>query len=271
MSGSSILNINGLQVAYLKRNSDKAEAIIFIHGNSASSRFWMKQVNDPRLSGYRLIAIDLPAHGASGASQNPVADYPPMALGKTVAGIINMLGVDRYVLVGISFGTNVIAEALGHGIRPLGMCLASPCMVGAGYGLDKVFKSEVDTRFLFSHAFDRQAVANSYRESLPTLSIDDQIQIVDDYFLVKPPFRDALAQGVMAGMMQDEIVLLKQYGRPCLVVFGDDEKAIDVHYLDGAPFPIWQQIFRIPGGHFFTLDSEEAFNTLLAGYCRAVL
>ena len=49
--------------------------ILLIHGNSSSSRIWQKQLQGPLGAKYRLIAIDLPGHGASSPPPNPEQDY----------------------------------------------------------------------------------------------------------------------------------------------------------------------------------------------------
>ena len=45
--------------------------IVLIHGNSASSRVWQKQLEGPLGRKYRLIAIDLPGHGDSAPAPHP--------------------------------------------------------------------------------------------------------------------------------------------------------------------------------------------------------
>ena len=69
------LAVKGIRISYIEQNPDCKNIIFFIHGNSISSTTWMKQLSSELLSKYRLIAIDLPAHGDSEASPEPDNDY----------------------------------------------------------------------------------------------------------------------------------------------------------------------------------------------------
>ncbi|MCA9981628.1 MAG: alpha/beta fold hydrolase, partial [Anaerolineales bacterium] len=52
------------KVAYYE-SSGAGPAILFIHGNSSSGQTFQHQLNSPLGETHRLIAVDLPGHGAS--------------------------------------------------------------------------------------------------------------------------------------------------------------------------------------------------------------
>ncbi len=74
------LQINNIRLAYVEQNLTATKTIIFVHGNSLSSKMWQKQFNSELLKEYRLIAFDLPAHGKSSAPLNPEKDYKDFIL-----------------------------------------------------------------------------------------------------------------------------------------------------------------------------------------------
>jgi|SRR5690349_13822097 pimeloyl-ACP methyl ester carboxylesterase len=85
------LQIGGQTIAGYQ-SQGTGRPILLVHGNSSSSRIWQKQLQGPLGSKYRLIAIDLPGHGASSPPPNPEQDYsgpgyaasslrPPVRLG----------------------------------------------------------------------------------------------------------------------------------------------------------------------------------------------
>lgn len=107
-----LINVFDINLAYLEKNEDKEHIIFFIHGNSASANSWNAQLNSHILRDYRLISIDLPAHGDSEGSSNPTADYTVPQMGKIVAAAIQSLaGENPYLLAAISLGTNILAES----------------------------------------------------------------------------------------------------------------------------------------------------------------
>ena len=120
-----------VSLAYLEKNPQFEKTVYFIHGNSGSCRTWRKQFCYEFFNSYRLIAFDLPAHGQSSASDNPTHDYSPITTGQIIATAIKNLANDNsYALVGFSYGTNVIAEALNHNLKPAGIVLNASCVIG---------------------------------------------------------------------------------------------------------------------------------------------
>ena len=61
--------------------------ILLIHGNSSSSRIWQKQLQGPLGAKYRIIAIDLPGHGASSPPPNPAGDYSGRGYAAAIAAV----------------------------------------------------------------------------------------------------------------------------------------------------------------------------------------
>jgi pimeloyl-ACP methyl ester carboxylesterase len=45
--------------------------VVLIHGNSSSSRVFSRQLDGPLGQRFRLIAVDLPGHGASDDAKDP--------------------------------------------------------------------------------------------------------------------------------------------------------------------------------------------------------
>ena len=79
------------------------EAVVFIHGSACNLGFWRHQI--PALAArYRVIAIDLPGHGQSGA---PQVEYSMEYFAEGVAAVLTKAGVARAVLVGHSMGLPV--------------------------------------------------------------------------------------------------------------------------------------------------------------------
>ena len=57
----------------------RGSAVVLIHGNSASSRAFSRQLDGPLGKSLRLAAIDLPGHGASGDANDPTLTARPCA------------------------------------------------------------------------------------------------------------------------------------------------------------------------------------------------
>jgi pimeloyl-ACP methyl ester carboxylesterase len=76
-------------------------ALVLIHGAGSSSEVWPRQLR--RLPGFRVFAVDLPAHGKSGGlPENSIVGYAAQLLEWMQAN-----DIDRAVLVGHSMGAAI--------------------------------------------------------------------------------------------------------------------------------------------------------------------
>jgi pimeloyl-ACP methyl ester carboxylesterase len=267
------IHVAGTKLAYLDKNEEKENIIFFIHGNSLSSRSWNAQLNSELLKDYRLIAIDLPAHGDSEVAANPATDYSIPGLGAIMAlAIKSLAGSSPYLMTGLSLGTNILAESLAFELRPGGIVLAGSCLVGEKYSLDSFAYPDTHIHVVFTE----QAPENEVRKYAAQVMTNDKEAIVDefiaDYYGVKLPFRSVLMNSIQEHQFNDEIELVGSVNKPVLMIFGKDEQIINPDYLDDIPLNLWnQKIYKIPGAsHLVNSDQPEAFNKLLAAYAADI-
>jgi len=92
------LEIEGRRIHY--RDQGEGEIVLLLHGLAGSSRFWEDTLKELP-AGFRGIAPDLPGFGDSERPQKGYSfyDYP-----RTMQGLLNTLGVKRFLLVGHSMG-----------------------------------------------------------------------------------------------------------------------------------------------------------------------
>lgn len=92
---------NGLTVHVRDEGPRDAPAILLVHGSSASLHTWEPWV--ARLSDdYRVVTYDQPGHGLTGP--HPEGDYPTESFVDTLAGVVDNLGLTRFVVGGNSMG-----------------------------------------------------------------------------------------------------------------------------------------------------------------------
>ncbi|MBB1287358.1 alpha/beta hydrolase [Flavisolibacter sp. BT320] len=263
------INIDHNFLSYLEKNEAGATTIFFIHGNSGSARTWNSQLNSSLLSSYRLIAIDLPGHGDSFRSEDPGKDYSPPATAKLLATTITILRQNKpFILVGFSYGTNLIAEMLQHEIRPDGICMIGMCCVGQLQPMNMVFKLESPPPVFFYNEKNKSVITCSIENML--VEKDNTTFLADDYQDTDPFFRLCLMQAAANGNVSDEIELLQNFQIPICVVFGVNDTLINIDYLQDSILMMWEKkIFQIEAaGHFVHLDKQEEVNRLIQVYAN---
>ena len=80
-----------------------APAVLLVHGWEHRASFWRAWVQPLLGAGFRVVALDGPAHGASGGRQTTLTDF-----GGAVQAVVNSLGEVRAV-VAHSFGAAAVA------------------------------------------------------------------------------------------------------------------------------------------------------------------
>jgi pimeloyl-ACP methyl ester carboxylesterase len=98
--------IDGLDIFYREAGPKDAPVILLLHGFPTSSHMFRNLI--PRLADrYRVIAPDYPGFGQSSAPSNTEFSYTFDKLAKSIEGLTESLGIDRYVLYVMDYGAPV--------------------------------------------------------------------------------------------------------------------------------------------------------------------
>lgn len=217
--------------------------VCLVHGSAGSHAVWIRQMED-LADIARVIALDLPGHGASGGTDIGSID----AAANVVLGLLDALAIDRVVLGGHSMGGAVVqAFALAHSSRLAGLVL-----VGTGArlrvmpeifaGLERDY--QIGVRFLTGLALASNAPAELVSAiERQTLQTAPRAHLGD--------FRACDAFDVM-----DRVESIRT---PTLIVCGEDDRLTPPKYarylrdhIKGA------QLALIPGaGHYVQIERGE--------------
>lgn len=231
--------------------------VLFLHSLAGTRHHWDAQLRHLR-SGRRAVALDLPGHGSSG----PLPGEPVSSgdLASVVASACDALELDRFVLVGHSFGGGV-AQALAGRLagRVAGLVLADP--VG-----DHRDEREEIGGFLARLRTDayREVVAGFWEEILEGAEDDTRERVLADLRATPP---ETVIRGMEALASHDPAAALAPYDGPVLVVRNPrfDE-----------PSALHRVIPQLPtvelGGasHWFQMDRPGAFNGVLDDFLERV-
>ncbi len=102
----TVASRDGVPIAYTA-TGDGELALVFIHGGYADQSFWDPQVDAFR-DEYRVVTLDLAAHGASGKGRE---SWSIDAFAADVSAVLATLELDAVILVGNSLGGPVALAA----------------------------------------------------------------------------------------------------------------------------------------------------------------
>lgn len=228
--------------------------IVFIHGNGANLTQWGGQLAHFRKA-HRVIAIDLRGMGKSEVPSDGVYTIPAMA--EDIHLVVNALNVDRFVLVGHSFGGAVVAAyAAAHPERVEGVVYAD----SAG---DIKATPEQSARYLDALRMDKtKVVRTAYEPILATASPQVKAAVLDS---VDRTSTEAYSESMES--MRDFSVAkaLAAYKGPVLAIAATDTPS-SLH----VQFPSIP-VRRMTGvGHWLMMEKPAEFNAILGEFVSSV-
>ncbi len=116
-----------IRLSYKMAGTAKKPALIYIHGLSCSSDYWVHVMENRNLKkGFLLLALDLPGHGLS--SKPRWFDYSMEAFSSVINRFIKSLGLSNIrAIVGFSMG-GPIAIGLWKSVRSKKLILVEPVL-----------------------------------------------------------------------------------------------------------------------------------------------
>jgi pimeloyl-ACP methyl ester carboxylesterase len=207
--------------------------VVLVHGSNASLHTWEPWVQRLTAKGYRVISLDLPAHGLSGPT--PQGLYTSAAYVGIVEQLVDRLGLQRFVLGGNSMGGGVAWRyAVAHPDRLAGLILVDasgkPMPKGASPPLGFRLARVPVARDILASVTPRSLIESSFKQSVSNQAIATPA-MVDRYWelLLYPGNRRATVQrfGQYSG---DDGAAAKLAGLsvPTLILWGREDKLIPV-------------------------------------------
>lgn len=242
---------DGVRVAYYDWNSDAGGTpIVLQHGFSVGAvQNWVLNgvVEVITSRGRRVIALDARGHGESDKPRDP-ALYGGVRLARDLMGVIDLLKVESYDLVGYSMGAMIAVYAAVRDVRVRRLVLSGT----GGYLLDR---TKGDTAFLSVGIAD-------------ALAADDPARIADPVGawlrqLAEGAEADLIALSALARSTLQPVLPLDALRVPTLVLVGDrDPFAGAAERLAGAI--AGARLELVPGDHVSTLHNPLYATSALA-------
>ena len=182
--------------------------VVLWHGLFSSAQMnWIKWGHDQRIAeaGYEAIMLDFRVHGES-ESPTDLASYPENVLVRDVAALIEHLGLDDYVLGGLSLGARTSLHAVAHGV------LNPSRLIVGGMGTSGLGEWQ-----------KRSAHFKRVIDEFDTMKADDPAWYSRQF--LKSQGVDRVAARLLLDTMPDlDLVMLANVTIPTLVVCGDEDR-----------------------------------------------
>ena len=275
-AGAFVAGPAGQQVHYRDQGERGGPAIILIHGANSSLQTWEPVVKSLAAQ-YRVVTLDLPGHGLTGAT--PDTDYSAEGMMAAVDVVAAKLGLDHFILGGNSMGGWVSWRyAIDHPDRVDALLLID----AAGMPLRKGEKAPPSNvgfrvleypfgRWLATQITPRMLVEQSLRGSVAKQAIVDD-KMIDRYWelLRFPGNREAT---VLRARMDREPAMAARVGEikaPTLILFGDKDRLINPSAAKTFNERIaGSEVVLLPGiGHLPMEEAPDATAVAIADFLK---
>lgn len=246
----SVTSVDGVSIHY-QTAGDGPIPIVFVHGWSCDRSYWSEQL-DHFAAGHRVVALDLGGHGDSGLNRET---WTMSAFGADVAAVVEVLDLERAVLVGHSMGGAVVAEAA----KQLADRLIGLVVVDNFQNLDESMTPSEIEETLQPWVEDFVGVTQRVVRTMFVPTSDSALieHIVDDMSSGPPEVGVGAARDYFRWFGENP---LEGIGVPVVVINSD------VGPTNTEPFERYglELILMSDVGHFVMMEDPETFNRILA-------
>ncbi|MBC7476842.1 MAG: alpha/beta fold hydrolase [Pseudorhodobacter sp.] len=259
--------INGITLNYQIDGPDAAaETIVLINGLADDLESWGFQIPALVEAGFRVLRFDNRGIGKSGA---PAGDYSSRMLADDAKALVDMLGISRFHLMGVSMGGMIAQEyAIAYGSDLKSLTLA--CTYG---------KADAFCQTMFAMWADLARAT-----SVPFVMRDVALWAFTGPFFEQRPGDAAEFAAAMAALpmslqaylsqlaviqAHDASARLADIAVPTLVLAGEEDILIPVRLSkllqQAIPAAQWA---TVPGGHACLWESPDPFNATFLDFVR---
>lgn len=259
----------GSQTIAFYQSAGTGPAALLVHGNSASGLSYRRQLESELGKKYRLVAIDLPGHGASAPADDPASTYTMPGYANVIVRVAQQLGLqDGAVLVGWSLGGHAVLEASGQLPGAAGLVIFGTPPLAFPPAMDQAFlPNPAMTYTLKADLSEEEMDAFSAAFFAPGTDVPESFRA--DVRRTDGRAREALGGSIRPGGYTDEVEIVANLSVPLAILHGEHDQLINAAYVEGLTMPtLWRGALQIipDAGHAPHWERPEQFNALLQAF-----
>jgi pimeloyl-ACP methyl ester carboxylesterase len=244
--------------------------IVLVHGNSASSRAYLRQLASPLGERRRLVALDLPGHGQS-ADAADLSIYSLPGYASILRAFAKAQRLEDAIFVGWSLGGHIVLEAAPDLPKAAGFVIFGTPPLAASPAMEKTFLPHPAMASTFAAEMTR-AQAEAYVAAFFKPGYADiPPSFVEDVLRTDGRARAALGASIAKGY-RDEVAVVGQLKQPLAVLHGTDEQLVNGAYIAALSIPkLWRGAVQTiaDAGHAPHWEQAGVFNALIDAFAAA--
>lgn len=246
-------------------------AVLLIHGNSSCKEIFGRQLVSELALGYRMIAFDLPGHGASSDAPDPALTYSIHGFADAAMALLDNLDVKRAVVVGWSLGGHAALEMMERWPGTVAAWITGTPPAGAA-DMGEAFLPSEHMALTFKDSFTADEAAIYAQETVGE-GVDLHPWMVEACRRADGRFRSLMMQSVVEGRDLDGRKVAETSHLPLAVVSGGAEPFVNNAFLKSVNYyNLWHsKVHVLEGlGHMPFWQAPERVNPLLGRFLDQV-
>ncbi len=248
------------------------QAVIFIHGNSSSSKAFSNQLNEDRLKKYRLITFDFPGHGDSQYSSDPDQSNSISGYISFIQEIIQHFKLEKYVLAAHSMGGDIALQSISKLPGVIGLVIFGTGPVKNPLNFEEIAYPSPVLQYIFKPVLIEDEAMTWAKNSV--LYDENLVQLIyDDIKKTDPNARVVLGKSILSGQYLNEVEVLEKLDKPVAIFHGEKEPFIKLSYLQSLKIRnLWQSKVHVieDSCHFPQLENPKSFNHFLLKFLEDI-
>ena len=244
--------------------------VVLIHGNSSSSRAFSRQLEGPLGERFRLIAVDLPGHGASDDAKDPSA-YSLPGHARALLAVVDALGLHNARFVGWSLGGHIALEMAPDVREPRGFVIFGTPPITSREAMSEAFLPNPAMKFPFQESVDSVEASAYVAAFFRPGFADIPPFFLEDVLRTDGRARSNLGASVRSGRARDEGAVVSDLHVPLAVLHGAEEQLVNGRYFASLAMPtLWRgAVQMIPGaGHTPQWETPQVFDALIEAFVK---
>jgi pimeloyl-ACP methyl ester carboxylesterase len=269
------ISLPDIKIHY-ERAGDGKTAVVLVHGNIASWRWWLSVLENPP-AGCTVYAPDMRGFGES---EHPEGGYTIEQFATDLDAFVNEMALDHILLVGHSLGAAVALQfAAQHPHKVQKLLLVSPPPADGmpcspqedhtifGLTLPHFAENTRMQQFFRNAHMDRAILSHVLTRITPGMDHGSEFfaALVGDASSISHKTLNGIIQSLGRWTVQDRLPALNM---PVLILWGDKDTVVEhaplvrmARDLPHAELVVWEGI-----GHAPQLEQPERFHALLMGF-----
>ena len=254
----------------LYESDGEGQDTLLIHGNSLSSRSFIRQLEGSIGKEYHIIAIDLPGHGESLPATNPEKTYTLPGYAQIITSIISHLNILELVIVGHSLGGHIALETSELSSKIKGILIFGTPPIGKPPLFNQAFLPNPAAGFAFKKRIKEHGIKQYASVTIKEGSDIPQFYL-DDIRKTDPNARYYLGRSMASNGFTNEIEIVSKLNIPLAVIHGANDQVINLNYIKKIQMPsLWKDNVQIieNAGHSPQWETQNEFNSILEEFIK---